>query len=142
MGELILPALSIRQPWCWAILHAGKDIENRTWTTAYRGRLLLHAGKAAHRNGVDYLDDVDYLEEVHGLRPPDDLDRGGIVGVAQLVDVVTRSASPWYQGPYGFVLRDVRPLAFVPYRGALGLFDVTIRSELVLPATLLDQLTK
>ena len=24
-------ALSIRAPWAWAIFHAGKDIENRTW---------------------------------------------------------------------------------------------------------------
>lgn len=24
-------ALSVRQPWAWAIIHAGKDIENRSW---------------------------------------------------------------------------------------------------------------
>ena len=28
-----MKALSIRQPWAWAILHAGKDIENRDWRT-------------------------------------------------------------------------------------------------------------
>jgi hypothetical protein len=38
-------ALSIRQPWTYAIQHLGKRVENRTWPTPYRGKLLLHAGK-------------------------------------------------------------------------------------------------
>lgn len=33
-SDLHQVALSIRQPWAWAILHAGKDIENRDWHTA------------------------------------------------------------------------------------------------------------
>ena len=44
MIEQKMPALSIRQPWAWAILHAGKDIENRSWRTAFRGEVLIHAG--------------------------------------------------------------------------------------------------
>jgi len=36
-------ALSIRQPWAYAILHLGKDIENRPWRTNFRGPLLIHA---------------------------------------------------------------------------------------------------
>ena len=32
-----MKCLSIRQPWAWAIIHAGKDIENRCWPTSYRG---------------------------------------------------------------------------------------------------------
>jgi hypothetical protein len=40
-------ALSIRQPWAWAILHAGKDIENRDWKPGnparrFRGSFLIH----------------------------------------------------------------------------------------------------
>jgi hypothetical protein len=38
------PVLTIRQPWCWAITHAGKTVENRSWKTEYRGPLWLHAG--------------------------------------------------------------------------------------------------
>lgn len=39
-GQSDLPplALSIRQPWAWAILCAGKDIENRSWPV--QGELL------------------------------------------------------------------------------------------------------
>lgn len=44
------PALTIRQPWCWAITHDAaaprhhKPVENRTWPTRYRGPLWLTAG--------------------------------------------------------------------------------------------------
>jgi hypothetical protein len=52
-AELIdLPklALSVRQPWAWAIIHIGKDIESRDWKSnnpnlRYRGRIALHAAK-------------------------------------------------------------------------------------------------
>jgi hypothetical protein len=43
-------ALSIRQPWAWLILHAGKDIENRDWPTKYRGPFLIHASKGMTRD--------------------------------------------------------------------------------------------
>jgi hypothetical protein len=46
-GGPAVKALSIRQPWVWAIVHAGKDIENRTWWTPYRGPVLIHAANAA-----------------------------------------------------------------------------------------------
>lgn len=44
-----MKALSIRQPWAWAILHTGKSVENRDWYTEYRGRVLLHASKGCTR---------------------------------------------------------------------------------------------
>jgi hypothetical protein len=34
--------LSIRQPWAWAILEAGKRVENRSWNTKFRGEFLIH----------------------------------------------------------------------------------------------------
>ena len=42
-------ALSIRQPWAYCILDYGKDIENRTWSTSIRGRVLIHASKGMSR---------------------------------------------------------------------------------------------
>lgn len=49
--------------------------------------------------------------------------RGGIVGVADVVDCVAASNSPWFVGRYGFVLANQRPLPFIPVKGALGFFD-------------------
>jgi hypothetical protein len=58
------------------------------------------------------------------LPPFADLERGGIVGEAEIVDCVRESASPWFFGTYGFVLRNARALPFKPWRGELGFFEV------------------
>lgn len=42
-SSTLLRALSITQPWAGAIAWLGKDVENRTWGTDYRGSLLIHA---------------------------------------------------------------------------------------------------
>lgn len=121
-----MKALSIRQPWAWLILNAGKDIENRTWRTNMRGRVLIHASKGMTRD--EYEDADDPLWATGGLTiklPPfEDLERGGIVGSVEIVDCVRQSDSPWYQGEWGFVLRNPKLLSFRPLRGALGFFDV------------------
>jgi len=48
-------------------------------------------------------------------------------GEAEIVDVVRQSGSPWFFGPLGFVLKNARPLPFMPCRGQLGFFDVDYR---------------
>jgi hypothetical protein len=52
------------------------------------------------------------------------LERGGVVGAATITDCVRFSASPWFQGSHGFVMRDARPLPFFSVNGQLGFFDV------------------
>lgn len=37
-------ALTIHGPWAWAIAAGHKTVENRSWTTNYRGTLAIHAG--------------------------------------------------------------------------------------------------
>lgn len=117
-----MKALSIRQPWAWCILHGKKPVENRTWATSYRGPILIHAAKGMTR--VEYEEATDFAA-ILGCHPPlaEEIQRGGIIGRAKLVDCVSRHASPWFFGPYGFVLADVEPLPFTPLKGALGLFD-------------------
>jgi len=51
------------------------------------------------------------------------LDRGGVVGMAEIVDCVTDYTSKWFTGPHGYVLRNRKPLPFVKWRGALGLLE-------------------
>jgi hypothetical protein len=52
-----------------------------------------------------------------------ELVRGGIIGTAEIVDVVTGSESRWFAGPVGLVLRDPLPIEPIPCRGALGFFE-------------------
>ena len=115
--------LTIKQPWCWCILFAGKDIENRVWQTPYRGPLLIHAGKGGTKSEHQRIAQVVWEED--GIRIPrfEDMPRGGIVGVVDLVGVVTEedAQSTWFGGPYGLVLANPRPLPFYPMKGQLGL---------------------
>ena len=119
-------ALSIRQPWAWLILNAGKDIENRDWKTSYRGRILIHASKGMTHDEYENALDTRYsIAPNAGELPPFHiLERGGIVGSVEIVDCVEESESPWFFGRYGFVLRDPKPLPFSPVRGQLGFFEV------------------
>ena len=55
--------------------------------------------------------------------PPADLKRGGIVGVATVVDIVTEFDSPWFFGPIGLVIANARSVDFVAVGGMLGFFD-------------------
>lgn len=120
-----MKAISIRQPWAWLIINAGKDIENRSWPTHLRGRVLVHAAKGMTNS--EYEDVEAFIAEHPGsvlqLPPREALERGGIIGSVEIVDCVRQSKSPWFFGPYGFVLRDPKPLAFLPLRGRLGFFD-------------------
>lgn len=129
LNDLPEMALSIRQPWCWAILEAGKDIENRKWWTSRRGPICIHASSGMTR--FEYEDCLATLHGIsvshpfrRGLKLPafDDLQRGGIVGVVDIVDVVTGSANPWFFGQYGFVLANARPVPFIPVKGKQGFF--------------------
>lgn len=85
------------------IVHGIKPIENRSWTTAYRGPLLIHAG-LLWDNDVPLHARVDQ----GATRPPE----GGIVGIADLVDVVTESDDRFFVGPYGWKLAHARRLPF------------------------------
>lgn len=118
--------LSIRQPWAWLIVHGHKAIENRDWTTAYRGEFLIHAGAGIVQR--DYREIAAYLDAELGILVPPftDLDRvprGGIVGVATLTGIVTESDDPFFQGPFGWKLANATPVHFIAAKGQLGWFD-------------------
>lgn len=119
--------LSIRQPYAWLIVHGHKLVENRDWTTAWRGRFLIHAGSGVVKR--DYREAVNWLEGELGIAVPDVDDlvaapRGGLVGVATLTDVVTELDNPFFIGPYGWLLDHAAPLPFVACKGQLGWFDL------------------
>lgn len=116
-----MKALSIQQPWSWLIVNGFKDIENRSWSTSYRGPVLIHAGKKIAKLS-------EYERQAISMKIegdiPDELPTGGVVGIAEIVDSVRFSSSFWFSGEYGFVLANARPLPFYPCKGQLGFFDV------------------
>lgn len=123
MDDLPQMALSIRQPWAWAILDAGKDIENRNWSTKFRGPVCIHASAGMTKREYLEFEGVYGLDHRWTIPEPNALLKGGIIGIADIVDCVPEHQSPWFFGRWGFVLRNARPVEFIPVKGALGFFD-------------------
>lgn len=153
-------ALTIKQPWAWAIAHGGKTVENRTWGTSYRGLVAIHAGA---RSGWDPAGEFSPLvqqswaavDQVPGgsagplTRASESLTFKAVIAVAWLrhchqVPGPCSSCfrlslnSPWaVQGAYHWVLQDVTQLPEpVPCDGKLGLWrlpgpvEAAVRAQL------------
>jgi hypothetical protein len=90
-----------------------KDVENRTWRTNYRGRLVIHAGSGIDREGMNE----------HGQLLAN-YPHAAILGTVKLVDCVQHSASPWAIAEnWHWLLADPRPFdAPIPAKGKLGLW--------------------
>lgn len=125
-----LYALSIRQPYAWAIVEGWKDVENRSWSTKRRGTIAVHASTNFPR--VDYEDFVTETWELirsqvaSNTAPAyEDFPLGAFVGLVDIVDCVERHRSLWFDGPFGFVLANPRTLREpIPYKGALNFWKV------------------
>lgn len=119
-------ALSVRQPWAWAILCCNKDIENRSWRApnpglSFRGRVAIHAAQGMTRD--EYQEARDFIDGLGYTCPdPHALIRGAICGSVEVVDIVKDSDSPWFFGPRGLVLRNPATCTAIPAKGALGYF--------------------
>jgi hypothetical protein len=120
-SQPLLYALSIQQPWAWLIADGIKDIENRKWSTSFRGPFFVHAGKRFDQSGYEWL----ISEMGLSLPKPGEYALGGIVGKATVIDCVRSHYSRWFFGPYGFILAGASPLPFIPLRGQLGFFRVS-----------------
>jgi hypothetical protein len=111
----------VRQPWAWLIVNGYKGIENRSWKTQYRGRLLIQAsaGLPPRRQFEEFR----AFAKKRGVELPDEFETGGIIGMVRLEDCVTKSRRKWFEGPVGWVLSGARRLPFTPLKGRLGRFD-------------------
>ena len=114
-------ALSVRQPWAWLLVNGYKDVENRNWSTNFRGDCLIHAGKSFDKDGYEWI--KRNFKDIP-LPQPDEFKRGGIVGWVRVTDCVKEYDSPWFFGRHGFVVEGKGELTFVPMRGKLGFFKV------------------
>lgn len=145
-----IKGITIRQPWAVWICHRGKRVENRVWPppqSMVGGYLAIHAGKIESLT-QDEVDDANaFAEEREILDIPQDeniwrrrgdgyvlsadekfpmreLASGAIVAVAKLSGVTDHSDDPWFVGPYGWLLDDVRVIEPVPCRGQQGLWEL------------------
>lgn len=93
-----MKAITIKQPWASLIVHGIKDIENRTWRTNFRGRVLIHtAGSHGRKFSVNLTDAQTKAalatitkETMFGNMPFD-----SIIGSVEIVDCVQNHPSIW-----------------------------------------------
>ncbi len=134
MDALPTLALSVRQPWAWAIVAGHKPVENRSpgavrfmekVQSLRRGYwIAVHAAKGMTRE--EYERAAEFMLS-RGVNCPAAIDllRGGIVGSVRTVGVASncqQCPSPWFFGPRGILLDGATAHAFIPAVGALGLF--------------------
>jgi hypothetical protein len=122
INGVALLGLTLWRPWSDVVASGEKLIENRPWAPPRSaiGRLIaIHGGKVYDQEGAEFI-------RGRGVEPlPPDRSRLGIVGLVRIAGVVRESPSPWFFGPFGWVLEHVRELAeAVPCKGAMGLWRV------------------
>jgi hypothetical protein len=119
-----MKTLSIRQPWAWAILH-GKNIENRSWPTNFHGEFLIHASSQFDKEGYIWLCKNSHLLSGNISVPSlHSFLRGHVIGISEILDCFEFSSSPWFFGPFGFLLINSRPIEPFKAKGQLGFFDI------------------
>lgn len=146
-SQLILPtgltkALSFKQPFAWLIANGYLMVDDRTWGTQYRGPVLIHASKGLYKEYYDYLKSNTEIP----LPPKDKLEYGGVVGIANLVlccrpgelpEGVSQEQRAHYGGvhqkSFGLLFEQAAPLALMPCRGKLGIFEIDVDELLAAP---------
>jgi hypothetical protein len=121
-----LKALTIAQPWAECIVRKGKNVENRSWRTKFRGYFAIHSSASSSKERFDTCNE-DYGISVD----PKKVAYGSIIGFARLIDVisadeVSRDTKKWFQGDYGFVLDSVIKLKEpIRVKGALSFWKLS-----------------
>lgn len=142
-----MKAMSLWQPWAQLVVLRMKRFETRTWSTNYRGALLIHAGQRVvgpAEVGAAGAEDLEHLYrrlEEHGFDRHQFLPRGELIGVCILASVwPTEIVAPWLRngeeleelragdfsdGRFAWSLEGAAPFARpICYSGRQGLFDV------------------
>ncbi|MCK9496521.1 MAG: ASCH domain-containing protein [Dehalococcoidia bacterium] len=122
--------LTITQPWAEAVASGIKEWETRSWRTAYRGPVAIHAAKGFPRDAREFAE----VERALG-RMPTRIAVGAIIAVADLtsirpaeevaleVSAIERLYGDYTPGRWAWHLKNVRRLPEpIGYRGALGLW--------------------
>ncbi|MGI8333283.1 hypothetical protein ACRYCC_25300 [Actinomadura scrupuli] len=121
-------AISIKQPWGWAVARGHRKVSNQPMPTAYRGPLLVHASMR-----VDLDSCHSPLIRAAGWDPRDPLATlGAVIAVAELAGVCSAAVDgtpcdcgPWAEpGTHHWRLTAIRALSRpVVSLGWLGLWE-------------------
>lgn len=117
-----MKAVSIRQPWAWAVMAGKKKVGNCDCPTVYLGLLAIHAAK-----NLEWVPRW-VLPDGTPIPPGDQLPFEALLGTVEVVDCVPLEAirsDPFASGPCCWILAN--PQLFpepIPCTGGLGLWTV------------------
>lgn len=127
-----MKTISLWQPWAHAMVTGIKKIETRSWSTKYRGPLLIHAAKTFPTVARNFA-----MTERALNRIPARLPFGAIIGIVNLVDVkraedivqeisaIERLYGDYSFGRYAWITESFRAFENpIPYIGRQGFFNV------------------
>lgn len=131
-----MKAITIKQPWASLIVDGIKDVENRTWNTNFRGRVLIHSASKSWiwNKVINYLtEERIVIFEKFGFNGSwlRNLPTGKIIGSVEIVNCIAKkmtgndSKSIWAdKGAYHWILRS--PIKFddpIEAKGKLSFWD-------------------
>lgn len=121
-----MKALSLKNPWAGWVCTGQKTIETRTWTTNYRGDILICCSQRIDRRVPK------------GKYAPECYIKGKAICVVELYDIVKmemkhemKAGCFIYPGAYAWLLRNIRKINPVPIKGQLNLFEVPEGTEII-----------
>jgi hypothetical protein len=93
-----MKAITDNQPWAYLICAGIKDIENRTWKTHFRGRVLIHAGAIIIQpkfeiEGQATVQEIQFATAVNWVE--ENSLTSAIIGSVEIVDCVRNHPSIW-----------------------------------------------
>lgn len=96
-----MKTLSIKNPWAYLIATGFKDVENRSWPTNYRGKILIHA--TAKDSPIAFTAHTVLTPVQFNLLPNSDkiklfdanFVRSAIIGEVEIVGCIGNSESVW-----------------------------------------------
>jgi hypothetical protein len=132
-----MKTLSLLQPWASLVILGAKKIETRSWRTAHRGDLLIHASLG--KKGGVLVNEAPFKKYIPDFRQ---LPFGAIIGKVHLDDVVPvesllysdamlnhltleeKAFGDYSKGRYAWILSEPEPFdKIIPIRGTLGLWQ-------------------
>ena len=128
-----MKAITVYQPYAYAIIAGLKQYETRPRKTHIRGRVAVHAGRLDEVHATKHLSGNDFWALMAEIGGKTDLPRGAVLGTVEIVDCVPveeivhtlsereRLLGDYSPGRFAWVLRN--PVAFsapVPAKGKQG----------------------
>ena len=128
-----MKAITVYQPYAYAIIAGLKQYETRPRKTHIRGRVAVHAGRLDEVRATKHLSGNDFWAIMAEIGGKTDLPRGAVLGTVEIVDCVPveeiihtlsereRLLGDYSPGRFAWVLKN--PVAFsmpVPAKGKQG----------------------